>query len=58
MVFGRYGKYLEARPLELGRSDDKMVEVLEGLSPGEKYAAGNSFTVKAELGKAGATHDH
>lgn len=58
VVFGRYGKYLEARPLELGRSDGKMVEVVEGLSAGEKYAAGNSFTVKAELGKAGATHDH
>ncbi len=58
VVFGRYGKYFEARPLELGRSDDTMVEVLEGLRAGEKYAAGNSFTVKAELGKAGATHDH
>ncbi|MNT97952.1 Cobalt-zinc-cadmium resistance protein CzcB [compost metagenome] len=57
-MFGRYGQYLEARPLELGRSDGKMVEVIEGLSAGEKYAAGNSFTVKAELGKAGATHDH
>lgn len=57
-VFGRYGRFLEARPLELGRSDGKMVEVVEGLSAGEKYAAGNSFTVKAELGKAGATHDH
>jgi len=58
VVFGRYGQYLEARPLELGRSDGKMVEVIEGLSAGEQYAAGNSFTVKAELGKAGATHDH
>lgn len=58
VVFGRYGKHFEARPLKLGRSDGKMVEVLGGLSVGEQYAAGNSFIIKSELGKAGATHDH
>ncbi|MBY0474091.1 MAG: efflux RND transporter periplasmic adaptor subunit [Nitrosomonas sp.] len=58
VVFGRYGQYFEARPLELGRSDGEMVEVLEGLTHGEQYAGGNSFALKAELGKAGATHDH
>lgn len=58
VVFGRYGQQLEARPLSLGRSDGRMVEVREGLSAGERYAAGNSFVIKAELGKAGASHDH
>ena len=58
VVFGRYGNFFEARPLELGRSDGQMVEVLSGLSAGEKYAAGNSFAIKAELGKSGASHDH
>ncbi|MBC7945413.1 MAG: efflux RND transporter periplasmic adaptor subunit [Burkholderiales bacterium] len=58
VVFGRYGEFLEARPLELGRSDGKMVEVVEGLAAGVQYAAGNSFAIKAELGKSGATHDH
>ncbi len=58
VVFGRYGEYFEARPLELGRSDGSMVEVLDGLSAEEQYAAGNSFAIKAELGKAGASHDH
>lgn len=58
VVFGRYGKYFEARPLKLGRSDGKMVEALGGLSAEEQYAAGNSFAIKAELGKSGATHDH
>lgn len=57
-VFGRYGTALEARPLELGRSDDKRVEVRAGLKAGERYAQTNSFVVKAELGKAGASHDH
>ena len=58
VVFGRYGEYFEARPLELGRSDGKMIEVLDGLQAGEQYAAGNSFAIKAELGKSGATHEH
>jgi cobalt-zinc-cadmium efflux system membrane fusion protein len=58
VVFGRYGEFFEIRPLELGRSDGKMVEVLKGFSAGEQYAAGNSFILKAELGKDSASHDH
>jgi cobalt-zinc-cadmium efflux system membrane fusion protein len=58
VVFGRYGQYFEARPLKLGRSDGRMVEVLNGLSAGEQYAAENSFAIKAELGKSGASHQH
>ncbi|SEL44708.1 efflux RND transporter periplasmic adaptor subunit [Nitrosovibrio tenuis] len=58
VAFGRYGKYFEARLLELGRSDGRMIEVIKGLSAGEQYAAGNSFAIKAELGKSGARHDH
>lgn len=58
VVFGRYGDHLEARPLELGRSDGRRIEVLSGLQAGERYAAKNSFLIKAELGKSGASHDH
>lgn len=58
VVFVRYGDWFEARPLELGRSDGTWVEVRKGLSPGEQYAATNSFAIKAEIGKLGATHDH
>lgn len=58
VVFGRYGEYFEAKPLQLGRRDDQHVEVLKGLNLGDKYAAGNSFLIKADIGKAGATHDH
>ncbi len=58
VVFGRYDDALEARPLELGRSDGRHIEVLAGLKAGERYAAKNSFVIKAELGKAGASHDH
>jgi cobalt-zinc-cadmium efflux system membrane fusion protein len=58
VVFVRYGDWFEARPLELGRSDGEWIEVRKGLSPGEQYAATNGFAIKAEIGKAGATHDH
>ncbi len=58
VVFVQYGNQFEARPLELGRSDGQWMEVLLGLLPGEKYVAHNSFILKAELGKAGATHEH
>ena len=57
-VFGRYGANFEARPLELGRSDGKFTEVIKGLNAGEQYAAKNSFLIKADLGKSGASHDH
>jgi cobalt-zinc-cadmium efflux system membrane fusion protein len=58
VVFGRYGDKLEARPITVGRSDGKNVEVLNGLSLGERYAASNSYLIKADIGKAGASHDH
>lgn len=58
VVFVQYGNLFEVRPLELGRNDGRWVEVLHGLSPGERYVAHNSFILKADLGKAGATHDH
>ena len=58
VVFAQYGNAFEIRPIEMGRSDGQWVEVLSGLEVGQRYAASNSFVLKAELGKAGATHDH
>ena len=58
VVFVQYGNLFEVRPVELGRNDGKWVEVLHGLLLGERYVARNSFVLKAELGKAGATHEH
>jgi membrane fusion protein, heavy metal efflux system len=57
-VFGRFGDVFEARPVVVGRSDGKLTEIIEGLRAGEQYAAKNSFLIKADLGKAGASHDH
>ena len=47
---------IEARPVELGDSDTKFVEIRDGLSAGERYVAENSFVVKAEMGKGEADH--
>ena len=58
VVFVRAGNEFEARPLELGRQDGDWVEVTAGLKAGENYAAANSFILKADVGKSGASHDH
>jgi len=58
VVFVKYGNFFEARPVELGESDGFVVEVLHGLRPGEQIVVNNSFAVKAEIGKAAATHAH
>ncbi|EIC31499.1 efflux RND transporter periplasmic adaptor subunit [Methylomicrobium album] len=57
-VFVQVGDQFEVRPLRLGRRDASRAEVLQGLAAGEHYAAANSFVLKAELGKAGAAHEH
>lgn len=58
VVFVRDGNTFEVRPLDLGRRDATWVEVLSGIEPGQEYVAENSFIIKADIGKAGATHDH
>lgn len=48
----------EIRPLTLGRTDGVLTEVLEGLNVGDRYVVENSYLIKADLEKDGATHDH
>lgn len=58
VVFVREQESFVAREVELGGRDADWVEVTFGLTPGDVYAAKNSFVVKAEIGKAGAAHEH
>ncbi|MGH8543229.1 MAG: efflux RND transporter periplasmic adaptor subunit [Gammaproteobacteria bacterium] len=58
VVFVEHEDVFEVRPVTLGRRDGEWVEVREGLSAGERYAAQNSFILKSELGKSAATHEH
>lgn len=48
----------KAQPITVGISDGTWTEVRSGLEPGQRYVASNSFILKAEMGKAGAEHDH
>jgi len=59
VVFMNDGTTFEIAILELGRRDGDLVEVIEGpLKPGTKYVTENSFVVKADVLKSGASHDH
>ena len=58
VVFMADGGMFEIAILELGRRDAEWAEVLSGLKPGQKYATGNSFIIKADILKSGASHDH
>ncbi len=58
VVFRNRGTLYEIAIVELGIVDGDFVQVLSGLSPGERYVAKNSFIVKADINKSGASHDH
>jgi membrane fusion protein, heavy metal efflux system len=58
VVFEQVGDTYEARPLQLGSADTRHVEVLDGLSPGARYVTQNSYLIKADIEKSGASHDH
>ncbi|MFT5500218.1 MAG: cobalt-zinc-cadmium efflux system membrane fusion protein [Woeseiaceae bacterium] len=58
VVYARVGDTYEVRMLDLGRRDGEFVEVLGGLEPGATYVTENSFLVKADIEKSGASHDH
>ena len=68
VVFVQEGEAFQARPVELGRrgtSDTSgnaqrghIIEVLAGVQAGERYVGKNSFTLKAEIGKSEAGHEH
>ncbi len=52
-VFVQIGKRFEVRPVTLGISDGRQVEILEGLAGGEQVVTRNSFVIKAEWLKNG-----
>ena len=58
VVFIQVDDTYEIRPLELGRSDGNLTEVLGGLQAGDRYVVENSYLIKADIEKSGASHDH
>lgn len=58
VVYAQVGNEFEVRMLELGRQDDTWIEVLGGLNSGTRYVTENSYILKADVEKSGASHDH
>lgn len=58
VVFIRVGETYEVRPIEIGERDANWVEVKAGLAAGDEVVVEQSYLVKADIEKSGATHDH
>jgi membrane fusion protein, heavy metal efflux system len=58
VVFAQVGETYEVRMLELGARDGEFAEVVGGIKPGTRYAAEQSYLIKADIEKSGASHDH
>ena len=58
VVFAQIGPTYEVRMLDLGDRDGEYVEVLGGLKPGTRYVTEQSFLIKSDIEKSGASHDH
>ena len=58
VVYAQIGDQFEVRMLDLGRQSEEWVEVLGGLEPGTRYVTENSYILKADVEKSGASHDH
>ena len=44
--------------LELGDRDGEYAEVLGGLKTGSRYVTEQSFLIRQDIEKSGASHDH
>ncbi|HWS27475.1 MAG TPA: efflux RND transporter periplasmic adaptor subunit [Xanthomonadales bacterium] len=58
VVYAQVGETYEVRMLDLGRRDGDYVEVLGGIDPGTSYVSEQSFLIRADVEKSGASHDH
>lgn len=58
VVFLRHDSKFDPQPVITGRTDGIYTEIIEGLDKEAKYAAGNTFLLKAEIGKSEAEHEH
>lgn len=58
VVYAQIDDEYEVRMLDLGRKDAQYIEVLGGLNAGTRYVTTNSYVIKADIEKSGASHDH
>ena len=58
VVYAKVNDEYEVRMLDIGRKVGPWVEVLGGIPSGTEYVAKNSYIIKADIDKSGASHDH
>lgn len=58
VVFVRVGDTYRSQPVQVGQRDGQRVEILAGLQNGEQVVVQESYLIKADIEKAGATHAH
>jgi len=58
VVFVKNGQTYSAHVVKPGRTDGQFTEILSGLSIGDEYVSENSYLIKADIEKSGASHDH
>lgn len=58
VVFVNEGNFYEPLVVATGRRDGEWTEITSGMSAGQRYVAENSFVIKADILKSGASHDH
>lgn len=57
-VFVRDGDTYTTRHVEVGARDASQVQILAGLRGGEEVVVAESYLIKADIGKHGASHEH
>lgn len=58
VVFLNVGETYQAQPVQLGKRDGNNIEITSGLTAGMSVVIANSYLVKADIEKTGASHDH
>ena len=58
VVYARVANTYEVRMLEVGRRTPEWTAITGGLEPGTEYVTDGSFLIRADIDKAGASHDH
>ena len=58
VVFVQDERGIRPHPVQIGRRNDELAELLDGPPVGARLVVKNSFLMKAELGKSAAGHGH
>lgn len=58
VVFVRDGETYQAQPVEVGQRDAQRVQIVSGLRKGAQVVVEESYLIKADIEKEGASHDH